>query len=50
MTATSQISAIDIAKLAAAIENTKRGLSFYRTAPDTTHLDDLLARLQAKAR
>lgn len=35
---------IDLAKLAAAIENTKRAAQFWRNPPCQLHLDDLMVR------
>lgn len=41
--------ALDLNKLAAAIENTKRAALLWRNPPDQSHLDDLLARLRKAA-
>lgn len=41
---------IDLTKLAAAIENTKRAALLWAQPVDQTHLDNLLARMTAKAR
>lgn len=50
-TATSQTSPqIDLTRLAAAIENTKRAALLWQHPADQSHLDDLLARMTAKAR
>lgn len=48
MSTASQTITLDLNKLAASIENTKRAALLWARPVDQTHLDELLVRLRAK--